>query len=87
MSLSLRDQVGNLLTEYSDLTRQFFQSLTTIAENTTTSNPDLLVKCIVDVDNRLQSALEQSKMSSLFLIFFLFCKSIKWSRHRYIYIC
>ncbi|KAI7860250.1 vitamin-D-receptor interacting mediator subunit 4-domain-containing protein [Circinella umbellata] len=59
MSLSLRDQVGNLLTEYSDLTRQFFQSLTTIAENTTTSNPDQLVKRIVDVDNRLQSALEQ----------------------------
>ena len=66
MSLSLRDQVGNLLTEYSDLTRQFFQSLTTIAENTTTSNPDLLVKCIVDVDNRLQSALEQSKISCFF---------------------
>ncbi|KAI9495789.1 vitamin-D-receptor interacting mediator subunit 4-domain-containing protein [Zychaea mexicana] len=59
MALSLRDQVGNLLTEYSELTRKFFQSLTAIAENSTASDPDLLVKRIIEVDNRLQSALEQ----------------------------
>ncbi|KAI8143403.1 vitamin-D-receptor interacting mediator subunit 4-domain-containing protein [Fennellomyces sp. T-0311] len=59
MELSLRDQVGSLLTEYSDLTRQFFKALAAIAENTTVADPEQLVKRIVEVDNRLQAALEQ----------------------------
>lgn len=66
METSLRDRVDSLLTEYSQLTRQFFQSLTAIAENTSTTTdplqqaPDQLVKRITDVDARLQSALEES---------------------------
>ncbi|CDH49544.1 predicted protein [Lichtheimia corymbifera JMRC:FSU:9682] len=65
METSLRDRVDSLLTEYSQLTRQFFQSLTAIAENTSTTTdplqqaPDQLVKRITDVDARLQSALEE----------------------------
>ena len=66
METSLRDRVDSLLTEYSQLTRQFFQSLTAIAENASTTTdplqqaPDQLVKRITDVDARLQSALEES---------------------------
>lgn len=66
MELSLRDHVGQLLTEYANLVHQFLQSLTTIAESTTidepsgSSSPDQLIQRIVDLDVNLQSALEKS---------------------------
>lgn len=66
METSLRDRVDSLLIEYSQLTRQYFQSLIVIADNTSTpadplqQAPDQLVKRITDVDARLQSALEES---------------------------
>lgn len=66
METSLRDRVDSLLTEYSQLTRQYFQSLIVIADSTSTpadplqQAPDQLVKRITDVDARLQSALEES---------------------------
>lgn len=63
MHSSLRDQVNDLLTEYSTLVHRYFQALTSIAEsaNADEKEAELLVQQICDTDRKLQAALTKSK--------------------------
>ncbi|KAF7730165.1 hypothetical protein EC973_002773 [Apophysomyces ossiformis] len=60
MASSLRDQVDQLLTEYADLVRQYFQSLSAVAENAPVEDPlESIVERIVALDAQLQVAAGQ----------------------------
>ncbi|KAL1927600.1 hypothetical protein VTP01DRAFT_3837 [Rhizomucor pusillus] len=56
---SLRDQVNDLLTEYSSYIHRYFQVLTSIAEsaNADDKEAEVLVRQICDTDRKLQAAL------------------------------
>lgn len=60
---SLRDQVNDLLTEYSSYIHRYFQVLTSIAEsaNADDKEAEVLVRQICDTDRKLQAALTRSK--------------------------
>ncbi|KAG0174240.1 hypothetical protein DFQ28_002843 [Apophysomyces sp. BC1034] len=60
MASSLRDQVNQLLTEYADLVRRYFQSLSAVAENAPVEdNLESLVERIAALDAQLQVAAGQ----------------------------
>ncbi|KAI8098518.1 vitamin-D-receptor interacting mediator subunit 4-domain-containing protein [Halteromyces radiatus] len=60
MTSSLRDQVNDLLTEYTQVTQKYFQSLISVAENNDHNlGPETYIQEMINVDERLQKALDQ----------------------------
>lgn len=73
MTSSLRDQVNDLLTEYTLVSQRYFQSLIQAAEDTPLDpqqSPEFYIQEMVKVDTQLQLALDQSKLykRSLFIL-------------------
>ncbi|KAI9480421.1 MAG: vitamin-D-receptor interacting mediator subunit 4-domain-containing protein [Benjaminiella poitrasii] len=59
MESSLREQVREHITEFSDNVRKYFLSLSSVAENATAdSNPEQIVKHMALIDEKLQKAVE-----------------------------
>ncbi|SAM02598.1 hypothetical protein [Absidia glauca] len=70
MTSSLRDQVNDLLTEYTLVSQRYFQSLIQVAEDTPLDpqqSPEFYIQEMVKVDTQLQFALDQSKHEKITL--------------------
>jgi hypothetical protein len=66
MESSLREQVRQHITEYSDNVKKYFVSLSTVAENGTldkTNSPEYIIKQMASIDEKLQKAVEHSKLT------------------------
>lgn len=64
MQHSTRDQVNTYLTEYADLVKKYFASLSTVADHSISeeaNSPEQLIKQIITIDDNLQKAVEHSK--------------------------
>ncbi|KAI8074156.1 vitamin-D-receptor interacting mediator subunit 4-domain-containing protein [Gongronella butleri] len=62
MSSSLRDQVDQLLTQYSQATQKYFQSMLTVAQTNHVdphNNPEANMQAIIKIDKQLQQAIDQ----------------------------
>lgn len=64
MESSLREQVREQITEYSDLVKKYFAALSAVAEGTVIdadSRPEQVIRKMALVDEKLQKAVEHSK--------------------------
>lgn len=64
METSLREQVREHITEYSELVKNYFTALSSVAENNavdSVNGPDQIFKKMAFVDDKLQKAVEHSK--------------------------
>jgi hypothetical protein len=64
-SVSLKVQVGSLLSEYSSLVRQYFISVNSLIDSHNLpmeSNPESITKKIMAVDAKLQQAVQKSNI-------------------------
>lgn len=64
MQNSTRDQTNAYLTEYAELMKKYFETLSTVADHNseeTGYTPEQLIKQIIVTDNNLQKAVEHSK--------------------------
>jgi hypothetical protein len=69
-SVSLKVQVGSLLSEYSSLVRQYFISVNSLIESPNLpieNTPDYITKQIIAVDAKLQQAVQKSTHCSSIL--------------------
>lgn len=65
MQSSLREQVRDHITEYSDNVKKYFTSLSAVAENVTldkTNIPEYIIKQLASTDEKLQKAIERNKL-------------------------
>lgn len=63
-SVSLKVQVGSLLSEYASLIRQYFASVNSLIETPNLpieNTPDYITNRILEVDAKLQKAVQKSK--------------------------
>ncbi|KAG1457010.1 hypothetical protein G6F46_007869 [Rhizopus delemar] len=61
MQHSTRDQVNTYLTEYADLVKKYFASLSTVADHSISeeaNSPEQFIKQIITIDDNLQKAVE-----------------------------
>lgn len=64
MQSSLREQVHEHITEYSDNVKKYFAALSAVAENVAldpTNSPEYIIKQMSNIDGKLQKAVEHSR--------------------------